>query len=245
MARQEDQAAPRTISTTKKSKRLQDLERKIAKGLLAYEEMGGALLDIKTEGLFLQTHRSWERYVIERWDLTPSRARQFMRGATVHRILVGSGTRVPLHEGQARELAPLLDNQKQLVRVANRLFADGKRPTSKDVRAEVKKHRKPAMTSKPVDEQRNRASVDANEIERLVEDIGDCVREVFTSHPDDFDAFIREVTKRLRAIPFPNVEDENWWHPFVPDLRDALLARTQEARAGDTARSRRKTASTA
>jgi hypothetical protein len=62
---------------------LQDLERVIEETEIhrqaSYLEMGKALFEIQSRGLFKETHRTWQDYVMQRWGFTRQRAHQLMQ----------------------------------------------------------------------------------------------------------------------------------------------------------------------
>jgi hypothetical protein len=63
---------------------LQDLERIIEEGearrKASYEEMGKALFEIKSRGLYKETpHRTWQDYVTTRWGFSRQRAHQLIQ----------------------------------------------------------------------------------------------------------------------------------------------------------------------
>jgi hypothetical protein len=115
--------------------RLYELETVIEGGVQTFVEVGLALSEIRDARLYRQTHGSFEAYCEERWGFSGRRGRQLMAAAEV-------GTIVPVsNEGQARELAPLLDEGENAVaEVWNGARADhGDELTAKAVRAAVEK----------------------------------------------------------------------------------------------------------
>jgi hypothetical protein len=90
---------------------LAECEEVIERGLATFIEVGAALLQIRDERLYLETHKTFDDYCRERWDFTDRRARQLMTAAEV-------GTIVPVaNEAQARELVPLKDDEAGLIAV--------------------------------------------------------------------------------------------------------------------------------
>jgi hypothetical protein len=90
---------------------LAECEEIIEKGLATFIEVGAALLQIRDERLYLETHKTFDDYCRERWDFTDRRARQLMTAAEV-------GTIVPVaNEAQARELVPLKGDEAEMIAV--------------------------------------------------------------------------------------------------------------------------------
>jgi hypothetical protein len=65
---------------------LRDLERIIEEGealrKASYRETGKALHEIKSHGLFKETHRTWQDYLRKRWGFSRQRAHQLMQAWT-------------------------------------------------------------------------------------------------------------------------------------------------------------------
>ena len=80
-------------------------EAAIERGLTTFVEVGEALLAIRDERLYRQTHATFEDYCRERWGMSDRRARQLMSAAEVTGTVVPAGLPAPSNEAQARELA--------------------------------------------------------------------------------------------------------------------------------------------
>jgi hypothetical protein len=93
--------------------RLDDLEQTIERGLATFQEVGEALLAIRDERLYLETHPTFEAYVRERWGWERRHAYRLMEGADVARIVSPTG-HTPANEAQARELVPLKDQPEAM-----------------------------------------------------------------------------------------------------------------------------------
>jgi 16S rRNA G966 N2-methylase RsmD len=91
--------------------RLVELEAIIERGLATFMDVGNALLEIRKDQLYLQTHGTFENYCKERWGWTRQRAYQLMDAADVSRIL----DTPPANAGQAAELVPLKDDEVAVV----------------------------------------------------------------------------------------------------------------------------------
>ena len=72
-----------SISAADSQPTLHDLERIIEEGearrKASYRETGKALYEIKSRGLFKETHRTWQDYVTKRWGFSRQRAHQLMQ----------------------------------------------------------------------------------------------------------------------------------------------------------------------
>ena len=89
------------------------LERRIANGLQTFREVGSALLEIRDQRLYRETHTSFEAYAAERWSLSRARAYQLIDSASVVKVLGDpDGLR---NEAQARELVTLEPEAAQAV----------------------------------------------------------------------------------------------------------------------------------
>jgi hypothetical protein len=80
---QNQQTAEPSISAADTQPTLHDLERIIEEGearrKASYRETGKALHEIKSRGLFKETHRTWQDYVTKRWGFSRQRAHQLMQ----------------------------------------------------------------------------------------------------------------------------------------------------------------------
>jgi len=75
-----------SISAADSQPTLRDLERIIEEGealrKASYRETGKALHEIKSHGLFKETHRTWQDYLRKRWGFSRQRAHQLMQAWT-------------------------------------------------------------------------------------------------------------------------------------------------------------------
>jgi hypothetical protein len=75
-----------SISAADSQPTLRDLERIIEEGealrKASYRETGKALNEIKSGGLFKETHQTWQDYVRKRWGFSRQRAHQLMQAWT-------------------------------------------------------------------------------------------------------------------------------------------------------------------
>lgn len=87
--------------------RLDELEGVIERGLATFVEVGQALLEIRDERHYRETHGTFEDYCRERWNLSRKRAYDLTAAAEVTTALSPIGDTLPANESVARELAPL------------------------------------------------------------------------------------------------------------------------------------------
>ena len=103
---------------------LQECEKTIERGVLAFVAVGNALLQVQEARLYRGEYTTFERYLKERWSLSRSRAYQFIDASRVALDLKGdpslSQVVATLNESQARELVPLKEpeQRREAVRVA-------------------------------------------------------------------------------------------------------------------------------
>ncbi|MDB5620535.1 hypothetical protein [Tardiphaga sp.] len=96
---------------TAETARLKQCEKAIEKGLGTFVEVGQALLDIRDGKLYRASHKTFEAYCKERWDISRPRAYQLIEGAkTVQTIADVAGADLSttvdkITERQSRELA--------------------------------------------------------------------------------------------------------------------------------------------
>lgn len=74
---------------------LEELETVIESGKLAYIAVGNALREIRDRKLYRQTHKTFEVYCRERWDLCRSSAYDYIKAANVGTTLQSQGEEAP------------------------------------------------------------------------------------------------------------------------------------------------------
>lgn len=96
----------------------EELEAVIERGIKTFVEVGLALLRIRDERLYRQKgYADFDSYCRRRWGWTYQRAHQMMQGARVAELTSTTVDSAPANEAQARELVPLLADEKALVDV--------------------------------------------------------------------------------------------------------------------------------
>lgn len=138
------------------------LERRIANGLQTFREVGSALLEIRDQRLYRETHTSFEAYAAERWSLSRARAYQLIDSASVVRVL-GDPDELR-NEAQARELVSLEPKEAQAVWVRVTEVAEQQdRPVTASLIRKVK--------AQVIEPEREQAVPEVSMTERLVQDI--------------------------------------------------------------------------
>jgi DNA N-6-adenine-methyltransferase (Dam) len=126
----------RDALTPAESSRLAELEQVVDAGLQTFVDVGLALLEIRDERLYRETHGTFEAYLDERWGMSRSRGYRLIDGARVAELVSPIGDIA--NEAQARELVPLLAEEAELVEVWRELRAEhGARLTAAKVREAV------------------------------------------------------------------------------------------------------------
>lgn len=119
--------------------KLQQAEEVIEQGLISYKEAGKALMDIRDEGLYKQSHDTFEAYLKERWNWERTYAHRLIEAAKVADNLLPMGN-IP-NERQARELTklPTAEFQRAAYGVAETIAEQNKagKVTAKDVKNAV------------------------------------------------------------------------------------------------------------
>jgi hypothetical protein len=102
------------LLTTSERGLLTSYETVVQQGLDSFVEVGNALAAIRDGRLYRESHQTFEAYCVERWNLSKSRAYQFLRGAEVVERLAECTTVdvLPDCEAQVRPLASLHEDQQ-------------------------------------------------------------------------------------------------------------------------------------
>jgi len=130
---------------------LVDCEAVIERGLATFVAVGDALVRIRDERLYRATHRTFEAYCRERWQLGRKRAYDLIGAASVAAELSPMGDTQPSSERVARELAPLRGEPTQLREAWSEVVEKhGPAPTAAQVREIVRAPAAPAAG--PVDQ---------------------------------------------------------------------------------------------
>ena len=93
--------------------RLAECEKVIERGLATFVQVGEALLEIRDGVLYRETHSTFEDYCRERWGMDRTYAHRHIEAAKITELLpIGNN---PATESVARELAPLKNDERELV----------------------------------------------------------------------------------------------------------------------------------
>ena len=93
------------VLSTSEERSLADLETIIERGLATFVAVGTALLDIRRDRLYRETHETFEAYCRERWGFSRIQAHRLIAASEVITALPIGNTILPQNEAQARELA--------------------------------------------------------------------------------------------------------------------------------------------
>lgn len=121
----------------------------IARGLGTFVEVGQALLRIRDERLYRESHDTFEAYCRERWGFSRERGRQLINAAEVIESLPPTIVATPPNEAVARELAPLRSDPERLRETwAEAVAQHGATPTAVQVREVVNERASEAPMNK-------------------------------------------------------------------------------------------------
>jgi len=87
--------------------RLQELESIVENGLQIFYEVGKALNEILVQKLYRETHKTFEAYCLEKWNIARRTADQFIEAAQVMENLCAIAHILPRKENQVRPLTKL------------------------------------------------------------------------------------------------------------------------------------------
>lgn len=137
--------------------RLEALETVIARGLQTFVEVGKALAEIRDRHLYRATHRTFDDYCRQRWEMDRTYAHRTIAAAKVAANLLPIGN-APTVESQTRPLVQLPpDQQRKAWTIAVSMAKTEDRPvTAKDVQAAANQIR--ARIDSPVKPAATRAS---------------------------------------------------------------------------------------
>lgn len=113
-------------------------EEVIGRGMQTFIEVGTALMTIRNDRLYRQTHSLFEDYCRERWQMVASRARQYIAAVETVQALESVTNVTPTCEGQIRPLARLEPAQQREAWQEAVASSNG-HPTAKHVEAAAEK----------------------------------------------------------------------------------------------------------
>jgi len=138
--------------SAEESNRLKACENAVKDGLTSFVEVGTALMEIRDNKLYRQTHKTFESYVQSVLALSRPRAYELMDSAQVMAELSGIPdiSRLPLNEGQATELRRWKTPEERSEKWKAVLAAAGEQTiTAKFIRQTLKPTPSPVATSNP------------------------------------------------------------------------------------------------
>jgi protein gp37 len=100
--------------SAKERTRLAKCEAVIARGFGTFYEVGRALTEIRDDRLYRETHKTFEAYVREKFEIDRRRAYRMIDAATVTDFVVNLPQNPPANEAQAYALVPLKDDPDAL-----------------------------------------------------------------------------------------------------------------------------------
>lgn len=113
----------------------------IERGLKTFYEVGTALLTIRDQRLYRDTHNTFEDYCRERWSIGHSHAQRMIDAAKVVENLSPIGdTLKPTHESQLRPLTSLEPEEQRSVWSHAVAESNGRQPTAAKVQESVLAH---------------------------------------------------------------------------------------------------------
>jgi hypothetical protein len=129
------------------TERLAALEDVIELGFQSFIEVGAALFEIRSTRLYRETHRTFEDYLHDRWNMSRQRAHQLIEAAEVAVNLSTVVDTPPTSERQLRPLAGLEpDRQRAVWTAATKHNPD---PTAQQVKNAVVEAAEPVIEAKP------------------------------------------------------------------------------------------------
>lgn len=184
------------MTSTLTTAALAECESVIERGLGTFVEVGAALLRIRNERLYRESHGTFEDYCRDRWALKRQRAYELMEAADVASVVSEISDTPVLRESHAAELAPLR-HEPDAMREAwtEAVEQHGPKPTAAQVREVVQERIEP--TPAPVNPEdvitveRPPAAPDPAPIERMAVHYSSATDEWATPQ-DFFDAVARE-----------------------------------------------------
>jgi len=138
------------LLTKDEADRMLSLESAIEQGVKTFVEVGAALMEIRESRLYRVSHKTFEAYCKERWDMSKTNANRLIGSATVVENLAPIGVK-PQSEAQARPLTALEPEDQVEVwgEVVEKAKEEDRPVTAKDVTRAVKERTKPTEKAEP------------------------------------------------------------------------------------------------
>lgn len=122
---------------SQENKSLRRLERTIESGLQSFVVVGKALVEIRDSRLYRESHKSFEAYCSDRWNIKRQRAYELIEASGVAETVSEISDTLP-KESHAAELAALPE-EEQAETWAEVIIEHGDKVTAADVKAAVAK----------------------------------------------------------------------------------------------------------
>lgn len=153
-----------TLSAGERSA-LAEAEATIERGIKTFIETGAALMMVRDNRLYRETHGTFQDYCADRWGLSGSHAYRLIDGARVAELISSPvGEEINISERAARELSPLLEDPDELREVWNEAAGRTERtPSATDIRRVRSEREQPAPNETATEAIRERPSVNARE----------------------------------------------------------------------------------
>ncbi len=130
----------RVLATANK-KRHDELCKEISKDLPTFIRVGACLIELNELGVYKETHKTFERFVLDRFGFERAQAYRLIEAATVNANLSPIGDKIafPNTESQYREVAKAPpEKQAEVVKKAAEIASEqNRKPTAKDYKLVV------------------------------------------------------------------------------------------------------------
>ena len=128
------------VALADKQKRHKELCDAVRKDLPAFLSVGNNLIEIKELGVYMDTHKSFEEFVRDTFNIEKSQTYRLMEAAQVSKKLLDEKVEVPVNESQLREVAKAPpEKQAEVVKKAvEKAAEENRKPVAKDFAEAVK-----------------------------------------------------------------------------------------------------------
>lgn len=141
--------ATTTVAPKARKKRLAQLEKVIEKHLVGFVEVGKALLEIRDDKLYRESHPTFEAWCHERFQIGRRRAYELIAATNVREGLVRHGAQIlPANERQARALSTLPAEHQPVVWQAAVKLAGQEELSERHVRMALREHNRKARVER-------------------------------------------------------------------------------------------------
>ncbi len=128
------------VALADKQKRHKELCDAVRKDSPAFLSVGNNLIEIKELGVYMDTHKSFEEFVRDTFNIEKSQTYRLMEAAQVSKKLLDEKVEVPVNESQLREVAKAPpEKQAEVVKKAvEKAAEENRKPVAKDFAEAVK-----------------------------------------------------------------------------------------------------------